>query len=73
MTKQTGTIKFWNKDKGFGYIVSDDDGPDMFLHTSKVTDGRIFEASIRNKIRIQYDVGEARDGRKMAVNVEVVE
>jgi cold shock protein len=69
----TGTLKFWNKDRGFGFIAPDDDGLDVFLHTSKVADGRIFEASSHHKIRVRYDVGEARDGRKMAINVEVVE
>jgi CspA family cold shock protein len=36
----TGTLKFWNKDRGFGFIAPDDDGLDVFLHTSKVADGR---------------------------------
>jgi cold shock protein len=69
--KQTGHVEFWNKMKGFGFVVPDDDGTDVFLHVTQVTDGRLFEAS-NEKIRVRYDIGEARDNRKMAVNVEVI-
>jgi len=37
---KTGTVKFFNEMKGFGFIVQDDGGDDLFAHANNVTDGQ---------------------------------
>lgn len=36
MNRFTGSIKFFNQTKGFGFIIPDEEGPDVFVHTTKL-------------------------------------
>jgi CspA family cold shock protein len=62
-----GTVKWFNPDKGFGFIAPDEGGDDLFVHFSEIqTDG--FK-SLDEGQKVEFDEGAGRDGKKQAVNV----
>jgi CspA family cold shock protein len=62
----TGTVKFFNQDKGFGFITPDNGGPDVFVHVSALQNG----GSLRDGDKVSYDVGQDRKtGKSKAENV----
>ena len=61
----TGTVKFFNESKGFGFIVPDDGGKDVFVHINNLNGVSIAEGD-----KVSYDVEEGRKGPN-AVNVSV--
>ena len=61
-----GTVKFFNQDKGFGFIAPDNGGPDVFVHVSALQTG----GSLRDGDKVSYDVGQDRKtGKSKAENV----
>jgi len=60
---KTGTVKFFNEAKGFGFIVQDDGGKDLFVHASEITNGIISDGD-----KVEYEVGESKKG-PCAINV----
>jgi cold shock protein len=67
----TGTVKFFNAQKGFGFIVQDHGGPDVFVHISAVE-----RAGIRNLNegqKLSFDVQtDQRSGKSAAANLQAV-
>lgn len=61
----TGTVKFFNESKGFGFITPEDGGKDIFVHANGLVD------EIREGDKVTYEVEEGRKGLN-AVNVKVV-
>ena len=56
----TGTVKWFNASKGFGFITPDDGGNDLFVHHSEIkTEGY---ASLDENQAVTYDVGEGKKG-----------
>lgn len=64
-----GTVKFFNQDKGFGFITPDDGGQDVFVHATALQG----VAPLRDGQRVSYDVGQDRKtGKSKAENVRVI-
>ena len=65
----TGTVKFFNDDKGFGFITPDTGGTDVFVHVSALQSG----GSLREGDKVSFEVGQDRKtGKSKAENVSVV-
>ena len=63
----TGTVKWFNATKGYGFIQPDDGGKDVFLHISAIE--RAGLAAPADGQKITYDLERGRDGRSSAANV----
>ncbi|ATN37810.1 cold-shock protein (plasmid) [Rhizobium sp. ACO-34A] len=65
----TGTVKFFNEDKGFGFITPENGGADVFVHVSALERG----SSLREGQRVSYELGQDRKtGKSKAENVSVI-
>ena len=62
-----GTVKFFNTQKGFGFISPADGGPDVFVHISAVQ--RAGMQTLAEGQRLSYEVVEER-GKKAASNLQ---
>ncbi len=59
-TVDTGTVKWFNEKKGFGFITPDDGGDDLFIHHSNIlTEGY---RSLNDGQKVQYEAAEGRKG-----------
>jgi CspA family cold shock protein len=56
----TGVVKFFNSEKGYGFIQPDDGGKDIFVHFSNIT-GTGYR-SLEKDQRVQFDVAPGRKG-----------
>ena len=68
--QKEGTVKFFNTDKGYGFIAPDDGTPDNFVHISAVE-----RAGLRTLLkdqRLKYELETDRRGKTAAVNIEAV-
>jgi CspA family cold shock protein len=65
----TGTVKFYNSTKGFGFITPDQGGKDAFVHVSAVE--RAGLTGLGEGQKLSYDLENGRDGRESAINLQV--
>jgi len=63
----TGTVKFFNENKGYGFIAPDGGGNDAFVHISAVE--RSGMRSLRQDQRVIYDLQQDNRGKMSAVNL----
>ena len=65
----TGTVKFFNAQKGFGFIVQDGGGPDVFVHISAVE--RAGMNDLREGQKLSFDIEtDPRRGKSSAANLK---
>jgi CspA family cold shock protein len=63
-----GTVKFFNDDKGYGFIAPDDGGTDAFVHVTAVQ--RAGMDTLTQNQRLGYELETGRNGRVSAVNLQ---
>lgn len=64
-----GTVKFYNDQKGFGFIVPADGSQELFFHITQCD--AAYELPQEGD-GVSYDIGQGRDGRPAATNVKYV-
>lgn len=67
----TGTVKWFNPTKGFGFIQPDDGGPDIFVHISAVERSTLGELQEGQKLGYEAEL-DSRSGKMNAVQLQGV-
>ena len=67
ITMRTGTVKFFNESKGYGFITDEETGKDIFVHATGIK-----AEELREGDRVSYEEEEGRKG-KVAAQVAVIE
>ena len=63
----TGTVKWFNTTKGYGFIAPEEGGKDVFVHISAVERSGL--TGLADNQKVSYDLKEGRDGRMMASDI----
>jgi CspA family cold shock protein len=67
-TMPIGTVKFFNADKGYGFIQPEDGGNDAFVHISAVEQAGM--STLNKEQRVSYELEQDRRGKTSAVNLQ---
>ena len=67
---QNGTVKWFNSQKGFGFIQPDDGGSDVFVHVSAVE--RAGLGSLSEGQKLSFEVERGKDGKSSATNLKAI-
>jgi len=60
MATQTGTVKWFNEDKGYGFITPDDGGKDLFAHFREIQTSGF--KTLKENQRVQFEVTQGQKG-----------
>ena len=66
-----GTVKFFNADKGYGFIAPEDGGNDAFVHITAVE--RAGMATLTQNQRVSYELEPDKRGKQSAVNLQAAD
>lgn len=67
----TGTVKWFNTTKGFGFIAPDAGGSDIFVHISAVEQAGL--TGLADNQKVEYELVAGRDGRESAGELKTVD
>ena len=66
----TGTVKWFNPTKGFGFIQADDGSKDVFVHISAVEQAGL--STLAENQKIEYELVKGKDGKSSAANLKAL-
>ncbi|MEL6767940.1 MAG: cold-shock protein [Pseudomonadota bacterium] len=66
----TGTVKWFNTEKGYGFIAPDEGGKDVFVHITAVQKAGL--PGLQDNQKVSYELQAGRDGRPFAGELELL-
>ncbi|MEM9715157.1 MAG: cold-shock protein [Pseudomonadota bacterium] len=67
----TGTVKWFNETKGYGFILPDDGGSDIFVHVTAVQAAGL--KSLADNQKVEYEMETGRNGKDHAAQLKLVD
>ena len=67
----TGTVKWFNPTKGFGFIEPEDGSKDAFVHISAVENSGL--STLQEGQKVEFELTPGRDGKSSAENLKIVD
>ena len=67
----TGTVKFFNSDRGYGFITNEAGGPDAFVHITAVEAAGM--GTLREGQKVSYELETGNNGKSSAVNLSAAD
>ena len=66
----TGTVKWFNSEKGYGFIAPDEGGKDVFVHITAVRDAGL--EGLQDNQKVEFEIQPGRDGRTAATDLKLL-
>ena len=66
----TGTVKWFNADKGFGFIAPDEGGKDVVVHITALREAGL--ENLQDDQKVSYELQSGRDGRSSAGSLQLL-